>query len=162
MRRKKEFESEPRRIGDTSPPQPIPDGKSVRIFAFTNTFDIQSLEAREIICAKQKIFLLKKKIFSLENNFSFGADRFLYVRFIKKASSKRARSRACPGNAEPRTIPNIPTQEHGSTKPLRQIRTCRPPIPNRDASCGTPPSARTSCPCARSWHTDRWKSRRAE
>ncbi len=34
------------------------DGKSVRIFAAINMFDIQALEAREKFCAKRRIVLL--------------------------------------------------------------------------------------------------------
>ncbi len=57
--------------------------KSVRIFAVIDMFDIQALESREKFCAKREIVLLMKKIFSLDNNFSFGADRFLYLSFHK-------------------------------------------------------------------------------
>ncbi len=57
--------------------------KTVRFFAIINISDIQALEAREKFCAKRKIVLLTKKFFSLEENFSFGADRFLYVSITK-------------------------------------------------------------------------------
>ncbi len=62
---------------------PFPNGKSVRIFDFNNISDIQALEAREKFCAKLKIVLKRKDFFLQEKNFQFGAERFLYVSFLK-------------------------------------------------------------------------------
>ncbi len=78
--------------------------------------DIQVLEAREKFCAKRKKVLLKKKIFSLEENFSFGAERFLYVSFL---NNREARGR---GGTSARDFTDSlrPTQRH--TPPFCAIK----------------------------------------